>query len=287
MRKKKVTKAVLAANRANAKKSKGPKTPAGKRRASLGAITHGFFAKELPLNDEEKRQLETSRRRLQSQLQPRTELQHIIFAEIIACLGRCMLALRLEMRRISRIFGQDNEQQAQPDQPGGAGGCPGWYLSGKQGLRYGVQLLEHVKQEFLDLGRIDEKWSNLLDESFGPRLRQLLTQWKPPSEDASLLADHLVRMSVNFKKRLPPLEPDGSGPKVILDPYQSKDMVIKLLELEQAVLTDLWRASEQGASESARAQNAVVDFAPRYFSSACRDLHRAIDRFTDLKKNEP
>ena len=45
----------------------------------------------------------------------------------------------------------------------------------------------------------------------------------------------------------------GPVPRLqFLDPYQSKDMVIKLLELEQAVLTDLWRASEQGASESAR-----------------------------------
>jgi hypothetical protein len=286
MPKKTVTKAVLSANRKNAKKSTGPRTAAGKSKSSQGAITHGFFAKELPLNDEEKRQLETSRRRLQSQLQPRTELQHITFAEIIACLGRCMLALRLEMRRISRIFGQDNEQQAQPNQPGGAGGCPGWYLSGKQGLRYGVQLLEDLKQEFLNSGRIDDKWSNLLDESFGPRLRQLLTEWKPPSEQASLLAEHLVRMSANFKRPLPPLEPDGSGPKAILDPYQSRDMVIKLLELEQSVLTDVWRASEQGASESVRAQNAVVDLAPRYFSSACRDLHRAIDRYMDLKKNK-
>jgi hypothetical protein len=285
MKHKSVTKAVLAANRANAKKSPGPRTAAGKLKASRNALTHRFFARELILNDDEKRQLESSRRRLESELTPRTELQHITFAEIIACLGRCMLALRLEMRYISRIFGQDNEQQAQPDQPGGAGGCPGWYLSGKQGLRYGVQLLEDVKQEFLELGRIDEKWSNLLDESFGPGLRQLLTEWKPPSEQASLLAEHLVRMSTTFKRPLPPLEPDGSGPKVILDPYQSKDMVIKLLELEQSVLTDVWRASEQSTSESARAQNAVVDFAPRYFSSACRDLHRAIDRYMDLKKN--
>ena len=72
---------------------------------------------------------------------------------------------------------------------------------------------------------------------------------------------------------------------VILDPNQSADMVIKLLELEGSMLSDLWKSSEQRASESATAQNALVDFAPRYFSAACRDLHRAIDRFMDLKKN--
>jgi hypothetical protein len=86
MQKKKVTKAVVNANRANAKKSTGPKTPAGKQRARLGALTHGFFAKELPLSDEEKRRLEETRRQLQSQLLPTTVFQHITFAEIIACI---------------------------------------------------------------------------------------------------------------------------------------------------------------------------------------------------------
>ena len=102
--KKKITKSVLAANKRNAKKSPGPRTAAGKLKASRNALTHRFFARELILNDDEKRQLESSRRRLESELAPRTELQHITFAEIIACLGRCMLALRLEMRHISRIL---------------------------------------------------------------------------------------------------------------------------------------------------------------------------------------
>jgi hypothetical protein len=130
----------------------GPKTPAGKQRARLGALTHGFFAKELPLNDEEKRQLEETRRQLQSQLLPTTVLQHITFAEIIACIGRCMLALRLEMLHVSRLLGPSNEQQAQPEQPGAGGGSPEWYLSGRQGLRYGLKILEDVKQEFSGLG---------------------------------------------------------------------------------------------------------------------------------------
>jgi hypothetical protein len=63
-------------------------------------------------------------------------------------------------------------------------------------------------------------------------------------------------------------------------------MVIKLLELEQLVLSDLWKSLEQRTSESAGAQYAAVDFAPRYFSSASRDLHRAIDRYMDLRKND-
>ena len=149
-KKKKMTQAAFDANRANGKKSAGPRTAAGKLTASRNAITHGFFARELILNDKETRQLEASRRRLQSQLGPKTELQALGLEEIKACIGRCKLALRLEMRHISRLLGQDSTQQAQSEQPERAGAD--WYLSGRQGLREGMRLLEAVKQEFLSLG---------------------------------------------------------------------------------------------------------------------------------------
>jgi len=60
-------------------------------------------------------------------------------------------------------------------------------------------------------------------------------------------------------------------PQVILDPEQGQQMVIKLLEQEMSMLSDLWKSAEQRASNSDRTQNHVVDFAPRYFTKACRD----------------
>src|SRR5579863_9783348 len=96
-RTRKITEAVLAANRTNAKKSAGPRTAAGKLKASRNAITHGFFTRELVLNDEETRELETLCRNLQPQLSPKTVMQRIGFEEIKACFGRCKLALRMEM----------------------------------------------------------------------------------------------------------------------------------------------------------------------------------------------
>ena len=92
MKKKKVTRAVLIANRANAKKSSGPRTTAGKSRAKANAITHGFFARVLVLNDEEARQLELLRRSLHPELAPNTILQSLKFEEIVVHIGRCKVA---------------------------------------------------------------------------------------------------------------------------------------------------------------------------------------------------
>ena len=74
-----------------------------------------------------------------------------------------------------------------------------WYLSGKQGLRGGIRLLESVKQELLSLGRIDEKWHDLLDKAFGPQFLQLLTQWAPSHPAAPMLADQLIRHCENLR----------------------------------------------------------------------------------------
>jgi hypothetical protein len=280
-------------NRENAEHSTGPRTAAGKLRASRNATTHGFFARELVLNDEETRQLETIRRALHVELCPETVLQFIKLVLIVVLIGRCKLGLRLEMRYIARVLGQDSAQQAQPDKPEGPIAVSEWYLSGKQGLRESMRLLKAVKQEFLNLGHVDERWHAPLDQAFGPQLRQVLTQWMPSNEPAFLLAKTLIMQADTYKMPLPPslvgeqgsTEDGGNKPKVILDPEQSKQMVVKLFELEESVLSDLWRSAEQRASASAREQNGAMD-PPRYFSTACRDLDRAIKEYMDLKKQK-
>ncbi len=63
-------------------------------------------------------------------------------------------------------------------------------------------------------------------------------------------------------------------------------MVTHLIEIQQSMLSDLWNSSERRAATSAREQHGTVEFAPRYFSSACRDLHRSIDRYMEMKKKK-
>jgi hypothetical protein len=272
-------------------KKGGPRTPRGKSNSKFNAMLHGFFAIELVLNDKEKRQLDTIRRHLQSQLLPQTVLQGIGLGRILTCIGRCKLALRQEMRHVRQLFGDSAAPQAQSAQPEGPVATTDWYLSGRQGLREGIRLLEAVKVAFLNLGRIDAQWHASLDKVFGPEFRQLLTQWTPSDETAVLLAHQLTEhakrydRSLPFSEQKPGSEVDGEKtPKVILDPEQSKQMVLKLLELKSSQLSDFWKSSEQRASDSAKAQNDAVDFAPRYFTTAFRDLDRAVASYMKLKE---
>jgi hypothetical protein len=287
MIKKIVTKAVFAANIANAKKSTGPRTAAGKLKASRNAIAHGFFAKELVLNDEERKHWENVRRSLRAQLAPETVLQDLQFAVIMAWIGYCISGQRLDMRCISRLLGQDSSPQVEPEQTGGTGARIEWYLSSKQELRTGIRLLRQIQQEFLRLGRIEEKWYVPLDKAFGPQLRELLTQWTPSNSSAVMLAHHLVRHAEIFRRPLPPPDQEEGGNKteVVLDPEQSKQMVAKLFQVQESLLSDLWRSAEQRALSAVREQNVASD-PPRHFSAACRNLDRAVERFRYLKENK-
>ena len=177
--KKQVSEAALAANRANGKKSKGPRTATGKLSSSRNAMTHGFFAQDLVLNDEEKTKFEKLRHALHAQLSPETAMQDVAFEEVMSCIGRRMLALRQEMRQVGKMLGENTAQRTQQEGPEVPIAATEWYLSGRQGLREGMRLLGAVKEDFLNLNRIDEKWNVFLDRAFGPQLRQLLTQWMP------------------------------------------------------------------------------------------------------------
>ena len=63
-----------------------------------------------------------------------------------------------------------------------------------------------------------------------------------------------------------------------MNPFQGQQMVTHLIEIQRSMLSDLWISSERCAASSTREQKSSVEFAPRYFLSACRDLHRSIDR---------
>ena len=79
-----VTPAKLAANRANARKSTGPRTAQGKRRSSKNAISHGMFASEIVLPGEDANLFAQFRTAVLIKLSPQDVVELLLCDRIIA-----------------------------------------------------------------------------------------------------------------------------------------------------------------------------------------------------------
>jgi hypothetical protein len=83
------------ANRRNALKSTGPKTPEGKAAVRLNALKHGLRSEEILLPGEDEEALMELGERLRSELQPVGDLENLLVDRITSLLWR--------MRRLGRV----------------------------------------------------------------------------------------------------------------------------------------------------------------------------------------
>jgi hypothetical protein len=85
------------ANRRNALKSTGPKTPEGKGAVSLNALKHGLLSRETLLPDEDEEALRDLGEHLREELQPVGELENLQVERIVSGYWR--------LRRLGRVEG--------------------------------------------------------------------------------------------------------------------------------------------------------------------------------------
>src|ERR687897_1425798 len=83
------------ANRRNALKSTGPKTPEGKDAVRLNALKHGLLSQEILLPGEDEEALRELGHNLRAELQPVGELESLLVDRIIASYWR--------LRRLGRV----------------------------------------------------------------------------------------------------------------------------------------------------------------------------------------
>jgi hypothetical protein len=88
--------AQIAANRANAQKSTGPRTLAGKQRASLSALKHGLTAQTLVLPHEEPFAFGEIREQLYEQYQPATPQESMLVDQLTAAWWRTIRVRQIE-----------------------------------------------------------------------------------------------------------------------------------------------------------------------------------------------
>jgi len=263
------------ANQRNAAKSTGPKTAAGKRTVRLNALKHGLYSRELVVSDQDKPDFELLRKSIRMQLAPGTALQDIALEQVVACVWRSRLALRLEMSRLKAHLTTDSETN--DTGPLRDVSQTQWYGASHADCRTGLGILKNLREEVSQYGLLrPEVWKDLLCKAFGGRFFDALTEWNPANLIAMQMAESVATHAKNFN--LPLKLHEGKGQKIIADPRQQQQMQLKLIDQQTEHLRDF-----QACSAADSRVTAPIEFAPRYFATASRDLQRAVDWFQMLK----
>jgi hypothetical protein len=99
----------IEANRRNAARSTGPRSPAGKAAVALNGMKHGLLSREVLVQGEREADLVDFGKRLRAQLAPMGELELLLADRIVSCSWRLRRLLRVE----SRLFKEDGAQLEQ------------------------------------------------------------------------------------------------------------------------------------------------------------------------------
>ncbi|MBN1508126.1 MAG: hypothetical protein JW955_14845 [Sedimentisphaerales bacterium] len=112
------TEAQIAANRANAKKSTGPRTRIGKAIVARNAIKHGLFARQDLIAEEDPQQYQEHRQGLLGELSPAGQIDGILAERIVSLTWRLKRAERLQNELYDYLLAKeiDRSLAALPDE---------------------------------------------------------------------------------------------------------------------------------------------------------------------------
>src|SRR4051794_24120243 len=99
------------ANRANARKSTGPRTSAGKGKSALNALTHGVLAKTNLVFGEDDAEFEQMVDELTESFQPVGGYELMLVERIVGGFWRLRRLRRFETGILSYLFGRDLSEQ--------------------------------------------------------------------------------------------------------------------------------------------------------------------------------
>jgi hypothetical protein len=92
----------LTANRANAQKSTGPRTPEGRAASKMNAVKHGILSREVLVSGEDHQELTALQEWFQEELQPVGPMEVMLLGQIVATHWRLRRVLAAESGEIKR-----------------------------------------------------------------------------------------------------------------------------------------------------------------------------------------
>ncbi len=275
------------ANRKNALRSTGPKTPRGKSHSRRNARKHGLYSKELLVSEADRPEFERMRVGLETELKPSKTLRWFAFDYCVVCHWRCKLALRLERRQFARLFQDEQHENTRGEAPDVDPVIERWYGSSRSDTLAGIRALEDAMIGFEKRGYLGEETKKFLTSGFGSDFVQSLEEWNTMSRDAILLADQIVSHNKDFADvpddDVKPSSPAAEKIKVVIDPMQGRHMVGKLLQQQWHSLKNLLLISDRHTLDGNPDAAQSSDFNPRFLADANREVRRALDWYWSLK----
>ena len=116
--------AQIEANRLNAQKSTGPRTPEGKERASRNAVKHGLLAEQVVIHGEDPAEFDGYRDRMLGELAPVGEVETMLAERAVSLAWRLRRAERLQSAVFARVYRENADdvvlwpKHGLPIQPG-------------------------------------------------------------------------------------------------------------------------------------------------------------------------
>ncbi len=104
------TEAQVNANRANAEKSTGPRTPEGKAVVAQNAVRHGFWSQEVVIKGEDHEEFALFREGLLEELAPAGLMELILAERIVSLSWRLRRAERLQITAFEKVDRKDEPQ---------------------------------------------------------------------------------------------------------------------------------------------------------------------------------
>ena len=192
----------LAANRANARKSRGPKTPEGKRAVRNNALKHGLYAATcavlLPVDDPE--DFQASYHQWHRLFTPRDYEEFALLDLLVAAHFRLTRQLRIERG----IYMQDLELQDMLRAKGNP--MPPDHTDPASGVAYAFRGLASISESNRQIVRLERSFLKYLDQI--KKLHQ-----RPDSEITVPLSDDLRQPPPLQKLKPFVLHPRGSRPE--------------------------------------------------------------------------
>lgn len=101
------TTAQIAANRQNALKSTGPKSPEGKNTAAQNSLKHGLSARQVVIRSEDQAEFDLYRQQFLEELAPDTPLESMLAERVVNLSWRLIRAGRIQTQTIDAMSNPD------------------------------------------------------------------------------------------------------------------------------------------------------------------------------------